>query len=536
MSEEQALLAAIIAHPEEDTPRLAYADWLDENEAPIQADFIRTRCRLASCSAADPDYPDLIERRAELLVQFQPMVKQTVPELPPGFSYDDDLGNPGTFRRGFLDTVGASREDFDQPGWPPSNEDIEQLCDGLAQLIATTTARKLALRGLIGEQLDRVLAAPGADRLTGLAVFPADYSTAGGDEALGVLAGAAVTARLATLGVYGLASAAGLNALAGVKFQRLAHFDPPTLRGGGALAPVTGSKWFGALRTARVPVASTRLERELVAAYAKLPRLEALEALGTSAACHTALGTPRGFPALARLEIGTGPGATSAARLARARFPRLAELEIRHATTAGTLPLVRARWFPQLRCLSVGHKLTDRFVLALAKSGAAPHLRILRLGENPFSAPALSALGDGTRFPALTTLDLGSIHQTGLTPAQLARFARGLNLPRIQHLNLGGWPLCDAGARALAENPSLAHLTRLGLRNCKIGEKGLAALVRSPHLQQLIELDVQENKLKTAAAALDTDLLPRLAALRLDGNPLAAGAHRKLQKVRGLVV
>ncbi|MBY0457150.1 MAG: TIGR02996 domain-containing protein, partial [Gemmataceae bacterium] len=30
MTDQEALLAAIFAHPEEDTPRLAYADWLDE--------------------------------------------------------------------------------------------------------------------------------------------------------------------------------------------------------------------------------------------------------------------------------------------------------------------------------------------------------------------------------------------------------------------------------------------------------------------------------------------------------------------------
>jgi uncharacterized protein (TIGR02996 family) len=43
MSDEAALLSAITAHPDEDTPRLAYADWLDENEAPLQAEFIRVQ-------------------------------------------------------------------------------------------------------------------------------------------------------------------------------------------------------------------------------------------------------------------------------------------------------------------------------------------------------------------------------------------------------------------------------------------------------------------------------------------------------------
>jgi uncharacterized protein (TIGR02996 family) len=54
MDQEAALLAAIAAHPEEDTPRLAYADWLDEHagglpepaSARIRAEFIRIQCEL----------------------------------------------------------------------------------------------------------------------------------------------------------------------------------------------------------------------------------------------------------------------------------------------------------------------------------------------------------------------------------------------------------------------------------------------------------------------------------------------------------
>ena len=39
--ENPELLAAIIAHPDEDTPRLVYADWLQENGDPDRAEFIR---------------------------------------------------------------------------------------------------------------------------------------------------------------------------------------------------------------------------------------------------------------------------------------------------------------------------------------------------------------------------------------------------------------------------------------------------------------------------------------------------------------
>lgn len=42
-ADESALLAAIRDNPEEDTPRLVYADWLDENDRPARAEFIRVQ-------------------------------------------------------------------------------------------------------------------------------------------------------------------------------------------------------------------------------------------------------------------------------------------------------------------------------------------------------------------------------------------------------------------------------------------------------------------------------------------------------------
>src|SRR5262245_13490092 len=46
-AEQAALLAAIIADPDEDTPRLVYADWLQEHGDEEQAAFIRESIKLA---------------------------------------------------------------------------------------------------------------------------------------------------------------------------------------------------------------------------------------------------------------------------------------------------------------------------------------------------------------------------------------------------------------------------------------------------------------------------------------------------------
>src|SRR5262245_46808930 len=58
MHETEAMLRLIIASPEQDGPRLIYADWLAERRDP-RGEFIRVQCELARLPQADP-------RRAEL--------------------------------------------------------------------------------------------------------------------------------------------------------------------------------------------------------------------------------------------------------------------------------------------------------------------------------------------------------------------------------------------------------------------------------------------------------------------------------------
>lgn len=47
MNDGAALLAAVLREPDEDTPRLVFADWLDEHDEPARAEFIRVQCEIA---------------------------------------------------------------------------------------------------------------------------------------------------------------------------------------------------------------------------------------------------------------------------------------------------------------------------------------------------------------------------------------------------------------------------------------------------------------------------------------------------------
>ena len=47
MTQHDALLAAVCAAPDDDLPRLVYADWCDENGQPERAEFIRVQVTIA---------------------------------------------------------------------------------------------------------------------------------------------------------------------------------------------------------------------------------------------------------------------------------------------------------------------------------------------------------------------------------------------------------------------------------------------------------------------------------------------------------
>jgi uncharacterized protein (TIGR02996 family) len=97
MSDREALLAAITANPEEETSRLVYADWLEENDEAERAEFIRLQCRLASM-------PYSAERR-----KFETRAAELRTKL---FGHLKELPFEITYGWGFVDTVTSGVLDF----------------------------------------------------------------------------------------------------------------------------------------------------------------------------------------------------------------------------------------------------------------------------------------------------------------------------------------------------------------------------------------------------------------------------------------
>jgi uncharacterized protein (TIGR02996 family) len=103
MNEGEALLAAILAAPDDDTPRLVYADWLDEHDQPERAEFIRVQIALAHGSTLA-----LRAREKVLLALYK------AEWLAPLKTAGEPLHGTahGQFRRGFVEIVWMTALEF----------------------------------------------------------------------------------------------------------------------------------------------------------------------------------------------------------------------------------------------------------------------------------------------------------------------------------------------------------------------------------------------------------------------------------------
>jgi len=102
MTHHEGFMHAIIERPDDETPRLVYADWLDENGQPERAEFIRIQCELAKMMPDDRLYTGLQLRQRKLFAEHSPY---WLGKLRGPFGLKD-------FQRGFLARVRLHAQSF----------------------------------------------------------------------------------------------------------------------------------------------------------------------------------------------------------------------------------------------------------------------------------------------------------------------------------------------------------------------------------------------------------------------------------------
>jgi uncharacterized protein (TIGR02996 family) len=161
MNEDDAFLRAICANPDDDTPRLAFADWLQEHAEEARAEFIRAQVRFADLLRhGAPDTDGLARRARELWLLYGQEWCWALPHVA-GVTWHD------AFFRGFVeratvasDTVLVQNADavFGQPLRQlvvASFEGVKGFSElsGLARLKTLMLANQLATPGAVNELL-----------------------------------------------------------------------------------------------------------------------------------------------------------------------------------------------------------------------------------------------------------------------------------------------------------------------------------------------------------------------------------------------
>jgi uncharacterized protein (TIGR02996 family) len=450
MTEGDALLRAILDSPEDDAPRLVYADWLEEHGEPARAEFIRLQIELARRPAEEDRRLELAERAEELENQHRTAWLQGTPA---GVAV-------GGFERGFPERMGPPLRDW--PHWGLSPEQLH----GMAEALERFPIRRFSAYQLLGRaaaegsrrptSLELLADWPWLRRLHTISVGYSGYSTSIGDNSPGVraLAGSPHAQGLTALRLSGCNfNGRALRALAeSPHCPRLTDLD------------VSYNEGLGNAdleRLARSPLGSRlrcfngegcRLSGEALRSLLNAADLRRLDVSADG---------------LGRLGVRPWLGAERLAGLRQLSLSflgpavwedRCAEREeVRRVAGLGDLlgaPALAGLEELALRGLALG----DRGVRALARAPLAPHLVALTLERCTLT---------GACLPALRRL-----------------LAEG----RLRRLLLSWNFLTTEDARTLAGWPELARLHELDLEFNDVEEPGFETIQESPYRHPRLRL------------------------------------------------
>lgn len=433
--EERDLWRAVMDHPDEDAPRLVYADWLLDRGDP-RGEFIVLQCRLEALADHDPARAAIARRADELL------------EAHHSEWYPDAGGAALAYRRGF--PWAATADIADDPLALLERVPLQEL---------TLTSRSTRDRLVLAH---RIACDPRLARLSRL-VLEVDW----GEQGIALLMAGAHWGRLRELAIHGSdCRTATLHALAEASFTGLRRLELDG-RGMGVLDD-------GDVRDLAAP------------AFGRLRSLVLRDIGLRDAAAHTLAGS-RYLTELVELDLTTSerdgvhdnrveaPGARALAYSRNVRELRRLVLDRNRIGSLGFAVLMSSPAFAALRELSLRHNdIDDAGMGILADGPGTPRLERLDLASNTaITADGAAMLAGSGRLRGLRALDLRGCWVGTRGTRALAGCPHARNL---RELDLSWCGIGDEGAFAIAQSPALLGLERLWADGNGIQGQARAAL------------------------------------------------------------
>ena len=478
----------ILEHPDDDSPRLVFADWLDQHGEGPRAELIRVQVERARLPEWEREQVSLQLRESALLAKHGEKWKAELPTIE-GVTW-------GEFRRGFVATAtfanakalgenatacwAATPFEAASVPWPRARERVDQISP-------ISNLRELTLTGNIWDSEDDVVRMANAPLLSTLRTLNSPKCNLSGEGFQWLLASphfAQLTALRAPMNAIGRAAVTALTQ--SVSLKSLAELD------------LSESGSYG------------RAERH--GRYHEDPIIEAAD-----------LAALARWPGMARL--------------------RSLNLSGNNVQKRGLRALLRSKHAAGLKSLTLrGNGLVDQDMKEFNDAQAQLQLDVLDLGENVLGDVGASDLALAPCLKDLKALQLDrcEMHSSGarwLTSAPFVDTLRRLNVnsnsfgpeglyrllnkkpPFLHTLHMADNDLEHEGGCHLAESAGSANLLSVDLSHNRLTDQTARELAKSRRLRELIVLRLKGNTLtKEAAAALRSSPLGKqLTVLEMDG-------------------
>jgi uncharacterized protein (TIGR02996 family) len=538
MTDGDALYRAIVARPEDDTPRLVYADWLEENGREEEAEFTRLECRLEASTPDLPEYVELLERREELRLWLKAHAPQQTKKKLAGVSVDEGGDWWSDTCRGFPRYITC-----ESSGGRLGVKGIRRLASTLEKAFSNLPMRFLVVDFPAIEDLAEFLKQPVVSALNGISITTNEQA---GDDAARLIADCRQLSNLQGAALMFPVGEAGAVALG--QSEHLARMDwlwldtfqlaPAVIRSVGIAA------WFRELRRLSLTDSLAAEAFEELCRLQPFPHLHTLNLSenGFPVSSWRAFAESKTFPKLTCLDLNrTDMSNGQMEAFAAADNLPLTRLDLARCSIGneGLNALVAAPWVESLQWLDLtSNLLGPEAPRTIAKCKKLSNLKYFALTGNSIGGTGLKAIAGSPGLRNLTTLLLGrrAVGPRPLHSAAGHEFLEKLDMPKLRHLSLSGLAM-ETGTLRLLKQEKFQTLTRLDLDNCKLTDEAIPELLRSPSLQGLIELNLSGNSLKEGVLPLtERRILPRLSRCLLADNPIAPDLGRRLARRRGVIV